>query len=179
MLKLKLAEKKENKDVIKIKPAQKNFPVSAIIAGIVGACIYDEDRDVYIPIPKEYIILAEERLAGTSKTVDVSVTVVAGTTEGTNSAQAPAGNVYYIKSITVSGVSAAGVTGKLYVTVDGTPLFDGGRTLADETIDLSAIFGNHIRGKSIDVRVVLDAAPTADVTLTITADVVQRKDLIK
>ena len=158
----------------RIKLSQTSFNVNYLVAGIAGCCFYDESTGLYYPFPKEFVALAEEHLPGTKEDKDVSVTVAADTTTGSNSIEAEAGSVFYLQKIVVSGSPPSG---KYSILVDGVPLFKD-RDLAAETVDIVSEFGKAIRGRKIEIQVTLDSAPTEDTTISITATVITRKALV-
>lgn len=158
----------------KVKLSQTTLNVNYLVAGIVGLCFYDENTQLYYPLPKEFVALAEEYLPGTKEDKDVSVVVSAGTTTGSNAISAESGSVFYVEKITVSGTPPSG---KYTILVDDIPIFKD-RTLTAETVDLVAELGKRVRGNKVEIQVVLDSAPTADTTISITATVITRKALI-
>ena len=158
----------------KIRLSQTTFTVNNIVAGIVGICHYDESTGLYYPLPKEIGALPEEFLPGTKEIKDVSVTVAADTTTGSNAISAPSGYVFYIEAITVSGSPPSG---KYSIIVDGIAIFKD-RALTAETIDILSEFGKRIRCKKVEIVVTLDSAPTSDTTISISATVITRKALI-
>ena len=157
----------------KIKLSQTTLNVHYLVAGILGACFYDEATGLYYPFPKEFVALAEEHLPGTKEDKDVSVTVLAGATTGSNSVEAEAGSVFYVEKITVSGSPPSG---KYTILVDGVPIFKD-RTLTAETVNLVTELGKRVRGSKVETQVTLDSAPTSDTTISITATVITKKAL--
>lgn len=157
----------------KIKLSQTTLNVNYLVAGILGACFYDEATGLYYPFPKEFVALAEEHLPGTKGDKDVSVTVLADTTTGSSSISAEAGSVFYVEKITVSGSPPSG---KYTLLIDGVQIFKD-RTLAAEEYNLVTELGKRIRGSKVEIQVTLDSAPTSDTTISITATVITKKAL--
>jgi len=158
----------------KVRIHQKTLTVSQIVAGIAGICFYDEVNDLYYPLPKEFVALAEEHLPGTKEDKDVSVTVLAGATTGSNKVSAESGTVFYVEKIIVSGSPPSG---KYTIRIGGVDVFKD-RALAAETVDLVSELGKRVRGDSVEILVTLDSAPTSDTTIDIKATVITRKALV-
>jgi hypothetical protein len=164
----------EEKSGIRVKEHQTALGVNFTVAGITGVCVFDEDTLLYYPVPKEYFsIYIEQYKPGFKVTKDLTVTVKAGTTTGSNSTTADTGSIYYVEKVTV-GTVPSGVTGKFTVKVDDVIVATDVALASNTTVDIVSTYGNRFRASKVEVIVTLDSAPTADTDIPITATVIQK-----
>ena len=163
----------EKSEGIRVKEHQTALGVNFTVAGITGVCVFDEDTLLYYPVPKEYFsIFIEQYKPGLKVTKDLTVTVKAGTTTGSNSATADTGTVYYVEKVKVGTVS--GVTGKFTVKVDDVIVATDITLASNAEVDIVSTYGNRFRASKVEVIVTLDTAPTSDKDIPITATVIQK-----
>jgi len=164
----------EKSEGIKVKEHQTSLGVNFTVAGLAGICVFDEDTLLYYPVPKEYFSIYIERYKpGLKVTKDLTVTVKAGTTTGSNNTVASTGNIYYVEKVTV-GTVPTGVSGTFTVKVDDVIVAADVALASNATVDIVSTYGERFRASKVEVVVTLSSAPTSDTNIPITATVIQK-----